>query len=59
MDYLLEAWTMKLFYGIEDEGADREGKADRGGSLSYRDYMTFAEAEECLRRLRKAGIPRF
>ena len=56
--YLLEAYTMKLFYGIEDEGADREGKKDRGGSLSYRDYMTFAEAGQCLRRLREAGVSR-
>jgi len=56
LDYVLQAMTMKLFYGIEDEGADREGKADRGGRISYRDYMSFAEAAESLGKLKAAGI---
>ncbi len=53
--YLLDAYIMKLFYGIENEGylADQKFAGDK---ISYRDYMTFAEAGDGLRRLKAAGV---
>lgn len=53
--YLLDAYKMKLFHGIENEGPICEGW-DKSGPISFRNCMTFAEAENCLERLHDAGI---
>ncbi len=53
--YLLDAYVMKLFYGIENVGYMMEGKtASNPGS--FQNYMTFAEAAAGLQKLKQAGV---
>ncbi|OPZ25692.1 MAG: hypothetical protein BWZ02_02342 [Lentisphaerae bacterium ADurb.BinA184] len=58
LDYLLGAYIMKLFYGMEHEGYYRQHSGDKPCQVTYRSYMTFDEALDGLRRLRKAGVRR-
>ncbi len=53
--YLLDAYIMKMFHGIEYAGYLMEGiKIVNPGS--FQNYMTFAEGAANLRRLKQAGI---
>ncbi len=55
--YLTIAYVMKLFHGIEQAGYMMEGiKPVNEGA--FQNYMTFAEATQCLRKLKDAGIDR-
>lgn len=53
--YLLDAYIMKLFHGIQNTGYMMEGqrKYTPGEFVSY---LTFAEAKRWLRKIREAGI---
>ncbi len=53
--YLLDAYVMKLFYAVENEGAMMAGK-EKSDPVTFVDVMTFAEAGENLRRLHDAGV---
>lgn len=55
VEYLLRCYVMKLFYGIENVGFCRTGK-DTSDPITLQNYMTFAEAEQGLRKLRDAGL---
>ena len=55
--YALSAFTMKLFYGIENQGIMMFGKED-GNPISFKRVMTFAQAGENLKRLHTAGVSR-
>jgi len=53
--YLLEAFIMKLFYGIQNQGTMMIGK-DKAGPLIWQRVMSFAQAGQNLRRLKDAGV---
>jgi len=53
--YLMDAYVMKLFYGIENVGYMMEGKTAANPG-SFQNYMTFAESAEGLRKLKAAGV---
>ncbi|MEI6423938.1 MAG: DUF5696 domain-containing protein, partial [Lentisphaerota bacterium] len=53
--YLLDAYIMKLFHGIENVGYMMEGKTAVNPG-SFQNYMTFAEASAGLQKLKKAGV---
>ena len=55
--YLLDAYIMKLFHGIEQSGYMMEGHQPVNPG-SFQKYMTFAEASACLRKLKQAGVDR-
>jgi len=57
VDYLLGAYIMKLFHGVENVGAMMDGQ-DKADPVSFRNVMTFAEAGENLQRLHDAGVTR-
>ncbi|HMO26769.1 MAG TPA: DUF5696 domain-containing protein, partial [Tepidisphaeraceae bacterium] len=60
LEYLLSAYTMKLFHGIEREGMSfrlfRPHLLDLPAQGSFLCTMTFAEAADALGRVRNAGI---
>jgi hypothetical protein len=56
VEYLLNAYIMKLFHGVENVGAMMQGK-DKSSPLSFVNCMTFAEAADNLRQLKDAGVP--
>ncbi len=53
--YLLDAYIMKLFYGIENVGIMMYGQ-ERRSPMTFRRVMTFAEAKAGLQRLHAAGV---
>ena len=53
--YLLDAYVMKLFHGIEHAGYMMEGKT-AVNSGSFQVYMPFAEATAGLQKLKAAGV---
>lgn len=53
--YLLDAYIMKLFHGIENVGYMMEGKTAANPG-SFQNYMTFAEASAGLQKLKRAGV---
>lgn len=53
--YLLDAYIMKLFYAVQNEGIMMYGAA-KDSPLYFRQVMNFAEAGANLRRLHAAGI---
>lgn len=53
--YLLDAYIMKLFHGIENVGYMMEGKTTVNPG-SFQNYMTFAEAAAGLQKLKQAGV---
>jgi hypothetical protein len=53
--YLLDAYVMKLFHGIENVGYMMEGKTAANPG-SFQNYMTFAEAAAGLQKLKQAGV---
>jgi hypothetical protein len=55
VEYLVDAYIMKMFFAIEHEGLCMNGMA-RTSPMSFLRYMTFAQAEGHLKRLRDAGI---
>ena len=55
IDYLLQAYTFKLFHGMEREGYLASAMYDKSPN-SYHNYLTFAEAGKLLKRLRDAGV---
>ncbi len=52
---LIPAYTMKLFYAVENCGIMMEGR-EKGDPVSFRQVMDFAEAGAGLERLKQAGI---
>jgi hypothetical protein len=57
VQYLIDAYIMKLFHGVENVGAMMQGR-DKSSPISFVNCMTFAEAAENLRRLKNAGVPK-
>ncbi len=55
--YLLDAYVMKPFHGVQMAGYMMEGKPRVSEGL-FQNYMTFAEAAACFARLKEAGIDR-
>lgn len=55
--YLLEAYIMKMFHGIENEGYMMGGH-DKSNPVSFVNCMTFEEAGNCLKMLHDAGVPK-
>ncbi|MEI6521094.1 MAG: DUF5696 domain-containing protein [bacterium] len=53
--YLMDAYIMKLFHGIENVGYMMEGKQTVNPG-SFQSYMPFSEATACLKKLKQAGI---
>jgi len=53
--YLMDGYTMKLFFAVENRGLMMEG-AEKGEPITYQRVMTCAEAEANLKRLHDAGI---
>ncbi len=53
--YLLNSFTMKLFFGVENHGIMMAGQ-ETTNPVTFQRKMTFAEAETGLRRLHDAGI---
>lgn len=53
--YTLDAYIMKLFYGIQRQGIMMYGNDDRG-DVRFQNVMTFAEAGKNLQRLHAAGV---
>jgi hypothetical protein len=53
--YMLDAYIMKLFHGIENVGYMMEGKTAANPG-SFQNYMTFTEAAAGLEKLKKAGV---
>lgn len=56
--YQQSAYTMKLFHGLQRQGIMVEGRAASPDELLYRRTMSFAAAEQCLKKLKDAGISR-
>lgn len=54
--YQQQAFTMKLFHGIQRQGIMMFGSESRPDELLFKRVMTFAQAEAGLRKLRAAGI---
>ncbi len=52
---LLQSYIMKLFYAVENRGIMMQGQA-KGDPITFKFYMSFAEAAANLRRLHAAGI---
>jgi hypothetical protein len=55
LEYLLHGYIMKLFYAVENCGIMMAG-ARKGDPLTFKQVMTFVEAEQGLRRLKAAGV---
>ncbi len=55
VDYLLQAYTFKLFHGMEREGYLATSMRDEAAT-TYHDYLSFSEAAVLLKRLRSAGV---
>ncbi len=53
--YLLDAYVMKLFHGVENCGYMMAGQKPLNPG-SFQNYMSFAEATACLRKLKQAGV---
>ncbi len=53
--YLLEAYVMKLFHGVEQHGYMMAGQKPLNPG-TFQKYMTFAEAGQCLEKLKRAGV---
>jgi len=56
--YQNSAYTMKLFYGIQNQGIMMYGKKKDPNKPLYQPVMTFAQAGENLKRLKAAGVER-
>ncbi len=56
--YQNRAFTMKLFYGIQNQGIMMYGKQKDPNKPLYLPTMTFAQAGENLKRLKAAGVER-
>lgn len=56
--YQQRAYTMKMFHGIQRQGLMMMGREAAPREPLYLRTLTFAEAEERLRRLRAAGLDR-
>lgn len=56
MAYLLKAYIMKLFYGIQQVGAMLGDRKQEAGQMLFKRVMTFDQALDGLRRLKGAGI---
>ncbi|MCE9614835.1 MAG: hypothetical protein K8T26_11200 [Lentisphaerae bacterium] len=52
---LVQSYTMKLFYAVENRGGMMQGEA-KGDPITFRQVMNFAEAGAGLERLKAAGI---
>ncbi len=55
--YLRDAYTMKTFFGIENQGIAMHGQA-KGNPITFHRVMTFAECGDILAKIRAAGIDR-
>lgn len=53
--YMVNGYTMKLFYAVENCGIMMENK-EKGAKITFQKVMSFAEAEENLKRLHAAGV---
>lgn len=54
--YLLKAYIMKLFYGIQQRGAMMGNSSEQGGQVLFKRVMSFDQALEKLEGLKAAGI---
>ncbi len=55
--YMVDGYTMKLFFGVEHCGIMMLNE-EKKGTVSFQRAMTFAQAQAGLRRLHEAGIDR-
>jgi hypothetical protein len=53
-----QAYTMKIFHGIQRQGIMMYGRESKPGELLFQRTLTFDAAARNFRRLRKAGIER-
>ena len=53
--YMMDGYTMKLFYGVENNGIMMAGR-EKKSPVTFQLAMTFREAERNLKRLHEAGI---
>lgn len=56
--YQQSAYTMKLFHGIQRQGIMMRGREGSAEGSFYQRTLSFAAAEDGMRRLKKAGIER-
>jgi hypothetical protein len=56
--YLLKAYIMKLFFGIQQQGAMLGDRPEETGRVLFKRVMTFDQALDGLRRLKAAGVER-
>lgn len=56
--YQQNAYTMKIFHGIQRQGIMMYGSENRSEELLFKRTLTFADAERNFRMLKKAGIDR-
>lgn len=54
--YLLKAYIMKLFFGIQQVGAMLGDRQEQAGQVLFKRVMSFGQALAGLRRLKKAGV---
>lgn len=55
--YMMDAYIMKLLHGVENFGYMMDGQKPLNPG-SFQKYMTFAEASDGLRKLKRAGVDR-
>jgi len=56
--YQQRAYTMKIFHGIQQQGIMMFGRENKWDQLLFQRCLTFADAQNCFKRLKKAGIER-